>query len=84
MSEPVTLYDAEGHALTVYTAVQVDKLLAGGQWFTAPPDTTAAGPEAGADVEEAATGAQPAPAVEEAAPPAPAKRTATKRARSGL
>jgi len=83
MSEPVTLYNASGETLTVYTAVQVDKLLAGGQWVATAPGVTA-GPEAGADVEEAATGAQPAPAVEEAAPSPPAKRTATKRARSGL
>lgn len=80
MSEPVTLYNASGETLTVYTAVQVDKLLAGGQWVATAPGVTA-GPEAGADVEEAA---QPTPAVEEAAPSPPAKRTATKRARSGL
>jgi len=79
MSEPVTLYDANGDAVTVYTRSQAAAMLNSGRYFASAADARAAGSEAGADVEEAATGRQPAPAVEEAAPPSPAPKKATKR-----
>jgi len=71
MSEPITLYDAEGNTITVYTRSQVEALLRSGAWYVTADDA-----KTGAAVEEAA---QPAPAVEESAPAPSAPTKATKR-----
>lgn len=93
MSEPITLYNQAGETVMVYARGQAEKMLAGGTWYASRGDADAekvrdeptpatAGklaalePE-GAGVTEAAAG-QPAPVVEEAAPPSPALTKATK------
>lgn len=67
MGEPVTLYARDGKVLHVYTAGQVETLLAGGEWFASSADAEAGTPATAAKVEALEGDA------EESAPPARAK-----------
>ena len=95
MGEPVTLYNANGEAVTVYTRSQAETMLGGGEWYATaadagagrvreePTTTTAAKLDA---LEAAADGAAtltPNEPAQPAAAPAPAKTTAATRTTRG-
>ena len=96
MGEPITIYDADGNPLNVYTRDQVSLKLATGKWFTTKADAEAGrvreeltpATAAKLDALESEGGAGvTGNNVEEAAPPTPAKtttKTAAPRTRKGL
>ena len=97
MGEPITIYDADGNPLNVYTRDQVALRLASGKWFATKADAEAGRvrdeltPTVAAKVDalEGDGGAGVTETdVEETAPPKPVKtattKTAAPRGRKGL
>lgn len=73
MGEPIKLYAADGRELNVYTAGQVETLLAGGEWFASSADAEAGKVRAAPTPATAAKVEALEGDVEESAPPARAR-----------
>ena len=73
MGEPVTLYARDGKVLHVYTAGQVETLLAAGEWFASSADAEAGKVRAAPTPATAARVEALEGDAEESAPPAKAR-----------